>query len=172
MMKNDIVLANTQPTTTITAIAQQSNTKSVADQPTSAQSADTQPTVIQPVAAAQPDVVDANINPITVGLGAAVSAIKINEKPTVFVDTPVNQEQILRHCEQSNRGSSAANPDISPISNNAVKLLFSEHDRAQVVREIQCIEKRNSCHHTCFGHPSSTRRPSFIVASCIETRDR
>ena len=55
------MLANTQPTATITAVAQQSNTKSAADQPTSAQS----------------------INPITAGLGAAVSAIKIKEKPTV-----------------------------------------------------------------------------------------
>ena len=171
-MKNDIVLANTQPTTTITAIAQQSNTKSVADQPTSAQSADTQPTVIQPVAAAQPDVVDANINPITVGLGAAVSAIKIKEKSAVFIDTPMNQEQVLRRCEQSNRGSSAANPDISPISNNAVKLLLSEHDRAQtVVREIQRIEKRNVITHV-LGIRPRRRRPSFIVASCIETRDR
>mgnify|MGYP000078875830 FL=1 len=76
-----------------------------------------------------------------------MSAIKIKEKLAVFIDTPVNQEQVLRRCEQSNRGSSAANPDISPISNNAVKLLLSEHDRAQVVREIQRIEKRNVIAH-------------------------
>ena len=110
-MKNDIVLANTQPTATIIVVAQQSNTTSAADQPTSDQSADTQPTAIQHVAAAQPDVVDASINPIMASLGDAVSAIKIKEKLAVFIDTPVNQEQVLRRCEQSNRGSSAANPD-------------------------------------------------------------
>ena len=142
MMKNDIVLANTQPTTTLTAVAQQSNTTSTADQPTSAQSADTQPI------ASQPNVVDASINPITAGLGVVVSAIKIKEKPAVFIDTHVNQEQVLRRCEQFNRGSSAANPDTSPISKNVVKLLLSEHDRAQtVVREIQRIEKRNVITH-------------------------
>mgnify|MGYP000338369552 CR=1 FL=1 len=80
-MKNDIVLANTQPTATITAVA---------DQPTSAQSAATQPTAIQPVAAAQPAVVDACLNPVTTGLGAVVSAIIIKEKLAIFIDTPVN----------------------------------------------------------------------------------
>ena len=53
----------------------------------------------------------------------------------------------MRRCKQSNWGSSVANPDISPISNNAVKLRLSEQDRAQVVREIQRIEKRNVIAH-------------------------
>ena len=150
MMKNDIVLANTQPTTTLTAVAQQSNTTSTADQPTSAQSADTQPI------ASQPNVVDASINPITAGLGVVVSAIKIKEKPAVFIDTHVNQEQVLRRCEQFNRGSSAANPDTSPISKNVVKLLLSEHDRAQVVREIHSIERRNVITHVLGIHPRRT----------------
>ena len=124
-MKNDIVLANTQPTATIPVVAQQ-NTTSTATQPISAQSAATQPTAIQPVAAAQPTVVDVCLNPITASVGVVVSATIIKEKSTVFIDTPVNQEQVLRRCEQFNRGSNVANPDISPISNNVVKLLLSE----------------------------------------------
>ena len=120
---------------------------SAAAQPISAQTAASQATAIQPVAANQPADVDVCANPVTAGLGVAVSSAIIKEKPTVFIDTPVNQEQVLRHCEQSNRGSSVANPDISPISNNAVKLLLSEQDRAQVVREIQRIEKRNIIAH-------------------------
>ena len=78
-MKNDIVHANTQPTTTITAVAQQNNSTSAAAQSISAQNAATQPTAIQPVAVAQPVVVDACLNPVTRGLGVVVSAIIIKE---------------------------------------------------------------------------------------------
>ena len=91
-MKNDIVSANTQPTTIILVVAQQNNTTSATDQPTSAQSAATQLTAIQRVAAAQPVVVDACLNPVTAGLGVVVSTIIIKEKPTIFIDTHVNQE--------------------------------------------------------------------------------
>ena len=120
---------------------------SAAAQPISAQTAASQATAIQPVAADEPAVVDVCANPVTAGLGVVVSSTIIKEKPTVFIDAPVNQEQVLRHCEQSNRGSGVANPDISPISNNAVKLQLSEQDRAKVVREIQRIEKRNVIAH-------------------------
>ena len=92
-MKNDIVLANTQPTATIPVVAQQ-NTTSTATQPISAQSAATQPTAIQPVAAAQPAIVDGCLNPVTVGLRFIVSAIIATEKLAVFIDTPLNQEQV------------------------------------------------------------------------------
>ena len=50
--------------------------------------------------------------------------------------------QLLHHREQSNWGSSVANPDITPISDNVVELLLSEQDRAQIVRHIHCLEKR------------------------------
>ena len=70
-MKNNIVPTNTQPTTTIPAVAQQNNTTSSATQPIFAQSATT-------------------INPVMAGLGAVVSAIIIKEKPTLFIDTPLN----------------------------------------------------------------------------------
>ena len=127
-MKNDIVLANTQPTATIPVVAQQNNSTFAAAQRISAHSAATQPITIQPVAATQPVVVDACLNPVTTGLGAAMSAIIIKEKSAVFIDTHMNQEQVLHRCKQSNRGSSVANLDISPISNNVVKLLLSEQD--------------------------------------------
>ena len=70
----------------------QNNITSAAAQPTSAQSAATQLTAIQRVAAAQPVVVDACLNPVTAGLGVVVSTIIIKEKPTIFIDTHVNQE--------------------------------------------------------------------------------
>ena len=53
----------------------------------------------------------------------------------------------MRHCEQSNRGSRAANPDISPISNNAVKILLSDQDRTHIIREMYRIEKRTVIAH-------------------------
>ena len=64
----------------------------------------------------------------------------------------------MRRCEQSNRGSIVANPDISPISNNTIKFLLSEQDRAQVVREIQRIEKRNVIAHVLDIRPRHTDR--------------
>ena len=76
---------------------------SVVAQPISAQTAASQATAIQPVAANQHAVVDVCANPVTTGLGVVVSSTIIKEKPTVFIDTPVNQEQVLRHCEQSNQ---------------------------------------------------------------------
>ena len=44
--------------------------------------------------------------------------------------------------DQFYRDSNVDNSDASPISDNVVELLLSEHDRIQIIREIQLLEKR------------------------------
>ena len=78
----------------------------------------------------------ATANPIA---AASLSTSSIN--PVVFNATE-NQEQLPRCREQPNQGSRVANPDITPISDSVVELLLSEQDRAQIVREIQRLQKR------------------------------
>ena len=52
------------------------------------------------------------------------------------------QEQIPQGRDQFYQDSSVDNPDASPISDNVVEFLLSEHDRIQIIREIQLLEKR------------------------------
>ena len=100
-MKNAIAPSNAQPAAGIPVVAQPNITQSVV---------------------AQPTVVNGCSNPTTVGLGVVAPAIIAAEKLTAFLDTLANMEQLLRRCEQSNWGSRVANPYISPILNNVVKL--------------------------------------------------
>ena len=93
-MKNPIAPANTQPTAAIHVVAQPNITPSATAQPISTHSAAAQPPAIQHVAAAQPVVVDGCLNPVRVGFGIIVSAIIATEKLAVFIDTPLNQEQV------------------------------------------------------------------------------
>ena len=51
-------------------------------------------------------------------------------------------EQMPQGRDQFYQGSSVANPDASPILNNVVELLLLEHDRIQILWEIQLLEKR------------------------------
>ena len=136
-------------------------------QPFAAQPSTTQPAATQlAVAAAQPTVAEDCLNHLEGSIGTSVytkvdvekqfvpfnllattnpivaanlSTSSIN--PVVFNAT-TNHEQLSCCRKPPNWGSRVANPDITPISDNAVELLLSEQDRAQIVREIQRLEKR------------------------------
>ena len=135
-------------------------------QPNVVQPSAAQHSTTQPVVAAQPTVADDCLNhlegsvgtsvytkvdvenqfgpfnlPAKANLIAAASLSTSTINPVVF-DATANQEQLPRCREQPHRGSRVANPDITPISDSVVELLLSEQDRAQIVREIQRLEKR------------------------------
>ena len=84
---------------------------------------------------------------VSISLSAIASPVAVISLSTssitqVFLDAIMNQKQLLRYHEESNRGSRATNPDIPPISDNVVELLLLEQDRTHIVREIQRLEKR------------------------------
>ena len=135
-------------------------------QPFAAQPSTTQLAATQLAAAAQPIVADDCLNHLEGSVGTSVYTKVDVEKQFVPFNLPTtanpiaatnhstssinlvvfnataNQEQLPRCREPPNWGFCVANPDITPISDNAVELLLSEQDRAQIVREIQRVEKR------------------------------
>ena len=144
-----------QPAATQLATAAATSAQLAAAQPDAAQSVAAQPTVTDDCLNHLEGVVRTSVytkvdlekqfvpfnllataNPI---VAANLSTSSIN--PVVFNAT-ANQEQLPRCREPPNWGFCVANPDITPISDSAVELLLSEQDRAQIVREIQRLEKR------------------------------
>jgi hypothetical protein len=90
-------------------------------------------------------------------INASSVAAEINASSSIastFIATPANQEHLPRRREQFDRGSRAANPDISPISDGAIELKLSEQDRTRIVQEIQRLEKKTIIVHVLGLRPT------------------
>ena len=95
----------------------------------------------------------------------------ISSIASTFIDTSANQEHLPRCREHFDRGSRAAIPDTSPISDSAIELKLSEQDRTRIVQEIQRLEKKTIIAHVLGLRPTRADLRLLLQAALKQDLD-
>ena len=117
-----------------------------------------------PVSVAVPAIIAENRSVV-----AEINAI--SSIASTFIDTSANQEHLPRYREHFDRGSRAAIPDISPISDSAIELKLSEQDRTRIVQEIQRLEKKTIIAHVLGLRPTRADLRLLLQAALKQDLD-